>query len=185
LVTRGRELVHAIRQGDEAKVEEAVLRLSRSRRWLAPLALAVGAFEMLFEGLRMVFSNWRLTLVQVLPAMWIWLAMLDLKAHALHGKSFHALTGPVVIPLVAAVAAITAAAFTTTCAKSSRPSAAHQLYAQRQVLVEPLFGQIKHNRGADRFGRRGRSAVRSEWRLLAATNNLLKLWRHSTTPAPA
>jgi hypothetical protein len=61
----------------------------------------------------------------------------------------------------------------------------HQLYAQRQVLVEPLFGQIKHNRGADRFGRRGRSAVRSEWRLLAATNNLLKLWRHSTTPAPA
>jgi transposase len=60
-----------------------------------------------------------------------------------------------------------------------------QLYAQRQVLVEPVFGQIKHNRGADRFARRGRSAVRSEWRLLAATNNLLKLYRHSTTPALA
>jgi transposase len=60
-----------------------------------------------------------------------------------------------------------------------------QLYAQRQVLVEPVFGQIKHNRGADRFSRRGRSAARSEWRLLAATNNLLKLWRHTTAPAPA
>src|SRR5215208_2390963 len=92
-------------------VEDAVLRLSRSRRWLAPVALVVGALVMLVQGLRLVFSNWRLTLVQILPATWIWLAMLDLKAHALHGRSFHALTGPVVIPLVAAIAAITAAAF--------------------------------------------------------------------------
>jgi hypothetical protein len=60
-----------------------------------------------------------------------------------------------------------------------------QLYAQRQVLVEPVFGQIKHNRGADRFARRGRSAARPEWRLLAATNNLLKLWRHTTALGPA
>ena len=35
----------------------------------------------------------------------------DLKAHVLHGKSFHVLTGPVVIPIVAAIAAITTAAF--------------------------------------------------------------------------
>ena len=92
-------------------VEAAVLRMSRSRRWLAPLALAVGALEMLFEGVKLVFSNWRLTVVQILPAMWIWLAMLDLKAHALHGRSFHVLRGPIVIPLVILIAAITAAAF--------------------------------------------------------------------------
>jgi hypothetical protein len=108
---RARELVKAIREGDEAMVEAAVLRMSRSRRWLAPLALAVGAFEILFQGVKLVFSNWRLTLVQVLPAMWIWLAMLDLKAHALHGRSFHVLSGPIVIPAVALIAAITAAAF--------------------------------------------------------------------------
>src|SRR3954452_18839372 len=52
------------------------------------------------------------------------------------------------------------------------------LYRQRQVIVEPVFGQIKANRSADRFLRRGRSAVRSEWRLLASTHNLLKLHRH-------
>jgi transposase len=52
------------------------------------------------------------------------------------------------------------------------------LYRQRQVIVEPVFGQIKANRSADRFLRRGRSAVRSEWRLLAATHNLLKIHRH-------
>src|SRR3954470_10529408 len=110
-MSRLRELVAAIRDGDEAMVEAAVMRISRSRRWLAPLALAVGALEMLFEGVKLVFSNWRLTLVQVLPAMWVWLAMLDLKAHALHGRSFHVVTGPIVIPIVAVITAITAAAF--------------------------------------------------------------------------
>ena len=53
-----------------------------------------------------------------------------------------------------------------------------QLYLKRQGSVEPVFGQIKSNRGTDRFQRRGRSAVRSEWRLLTATHNLLKLHRH-------
>jgi transposase len=53
-----------------------------------------------------------------------------------------------------------------------------ELYLRRQGIVEPVFGQVKSNRGADRFLRRGRSAVRSEWRLLTATHNLLKLHRH-------
>ena len=105
------QLSRAVRDSDYAAVEEGVLRLSRSRRWLAPLALAVGAFGMLFEGVKLLFTNWRLTLVQVLPAMWIWVAMLDLKAHVLRGQSFHVLTGPVVIPVILAIAAITAASF--------------------------------------------------------------------------
>ena len=105
------ELVRAIRDSDEAAVQDAVVRLSRSRRYFAPVALAVGAIAMLFEGVKLLFTNWRLTLIQLLPAMWIWVAMLDLKAHVLHGKSFTVLRGPVTIPLVLAVAAITAASF--------------------------------------------------------------------------
>ena len=58
-----------------------------------------------------------------------------------------------------------------------------QLYLKRQGTVEPVFGQIKSNRGANRFLRRGRSAVRSEWRLLTATHNLLKLHRHRLAAA--
>jgi len=89
-----------------------VLRLSRARPWLAPLALVVGAFAMLFDGVKLLLTNWRLTLIQVLPAMWIWAAMFDLKAHVLRGKSFHVLTGPaIVIPLVIGVAIVTAASF--------------------------------------------------------------------------
>ena len=45
---------------------------------------------------------------------------------------------------------------------------AQGIYKKRQATVEPVFGQIKHNRRIDRFQRRGRSAVRSEWRLTAA-----------------
>jgi hypothetical protein len=52
------------------------------------------------------------------------------------------------------------------------------LYKQRAQLVEPIFGDTKHNRGFTRFARRGRAAVRTEWRLLAATHNLLKLHQH-------
>jgi transposase len=59
------------------------------------------------------------------------------------------------------------------------------LYRQRQITIEPVFGQIKFNRTIKRFQRRGRAACRSEWRLIAATHNLLKLHNHriaATTP---
>jgi transposase len=54
-----------------------------------------------------------------------------------------------------------------------------ELYRQRQPMIEPVFGQTKFNRGIDRFRRRGRAAVRAEWRLITATHNLLKLHRQS------
>jgi hypothetical protein len=52
------------------------------------------------------------------------------------------------------------------------------LYEKRHQTIEPVFGQIKYNRRIDRFQRRGRTAVRSEWRLAAMTHNLLKLHQH-------
>ena len=57
------------------------------------------------------------------------------------------------------------------------------LYRRRQVMIEPVFGQIKFNRKIDRFQRRGRGAARSEWRLVAATHNLLKLHNHRLATA--
>jgi hypothetical protein len=111
LARHGRALVDAIRRSDEAAVEAAVIELSRSRRAFAPLVFAVGAFVMLFQGLRLLFSNWRLTLIQVLPAMWIWLALLDLKAHVFKGQGFESWHGPVVVVLVVAITLVTAACF--------------------------------------------------------------------------
>lgn len=57
------------------------------------------------------------------------------------------------------------------------------LYRRRQQLIEPVFANTKHNRGITRFSRRGRAAVRAEWRLITATHNLLKLHRHQTAAA--
>jgi transposase len=54
------------------------------------------------------------------------------------------------------------------------------LYAKRQGMIEPVFANTKFNRRIDRFQRRGRSAARSEWRLITATHNLLKLHNRQT-----
>jgi hypothetical protein len=53
-----------------------------------------------------------------------------------------------------------------------------RLYRKRKQMIEPVFGHTKHNRGITRFHRRGRTAVRTEWRLLMATHNLTKLHNH-------
>jgi hypothetical protein len=109
-LARVERLVRAIQEDDEAMVEQ-ILRLSRSRRVFAPLAFTVGAFAMLFDGLRLLLANWRLMLVQMLPAVWIWLAMFDLKARVLYGRSFPSLRGPILIPIALGIVAVTVASF--------------------------------------------------------------------------
>jgi hypothetical protein len=61
----------------------------------------------------------------------------------------------------------------------------HALYRKRQAMIEPVFGHTKFNRRMDRFQRRGRAAARSEWRLITATHNLLKLHSHQIAVAGA
>ena len=59
------------------------------------------------------------------------------------------------------------------------------LYRKRMQMIEPVFAHTKHNRMITRFHRRGRTAVRTEWRLLMATHNLGKLHRHHLATAGA
>jgi hypothetical protein len=60
-----------------------------------------------------------------------------------------------------------------------------RFYRKRSQTVEPMFGHTKHNRGMDRFHRRGRSAAHTEWRLITATHNLTKLHSHTLASAAA
>ena len=60
-----------------------------------------------------------------------------------------------------------------------------QLYRKRIQMIEPVFAHTKHNRLINRFHRRGRVSVRTEWRLLMATHNLTKLHRHQIATAGA
>jgi transposase len=50
-------------------------------------------------------------------------------------------------------------------------------YKLRSRTVEPVFGQIKAVMGIHGFMRRGIEAVRSEWKLICACHNLMKLFR--------
>jgi len=57
------------------------------------------------------------------------------------------------------------------------------LYKLRSQMVEPVFGQIKAVRDCGTFMRRGLKAAQSEWRLICATHNLLKLFRNNHAPS--
>ena len=59
------------------------------------------------------------------------------------------------------------------------------VYRRRKVIVEPVFGQIKEQRGFRRFSLRGLEKVRAEWKLVCAVANLLKLFRYAGTPQTA
>jgi transposase len=58
-----------------------------------------------------------------------------------------------------------------------------ELYRRRNVMIEPVFGHTKFNRRIERFQRRGRAAAHSEWRLITATHNLVKLHTHKLAAA--
>lgn len=111
ILARLRSVVVAIQGGDDEVVTKAITDLSQTRRYLAPLGLLIGAFVMLFEGVRLLFTNWRLSLIQALPAMWIWAAMMDLKVHMFRGKSFDVVYGKTEALLFAGVVLVTVAAY--------------------------------------------------------------------------
>ena len=58
-----------------------------------------------------------------------------------------------------------------------RTEAGRAVYKMRKAIVEPVFGQIKEQRGFRRFSLRGKENVSREWKLVCAVSNLLKLFR--------
>jgi Transposase DDE domain len=67
-------------------------------------------------------------------------------------------------------------------ARKLRTKKGREQYAKRKGIIEPIFGQLKHVLGFRQFSLRGLAAMRSEWRLICAVHNLLKLWRHNRVP---
>ena len=59
-----------------------------------------------------------------------------------------------------------------------------KVYRNRGPTVEPVFGQIKEERGFREFLLRGIEKVRVEWKVICLTHNILKLWRCGK-PLPA
>ena len=59
------------------------------------------------------------------------------------------------------------------------------VYKMRKAVVEPVFGQIKEQRGFRRFLLRGLARVEAEWKMICATHNLLKLFQSGWRPQSA
>ena len=51
-------------------------------------------------------------------------------------------------------------------------------YGQRFATVEPVFGNLCHNKGLDRFTLRGRRKVDGQWKLFCLVHNIEKLAHH-------
>ncbi len=66
----------------------------------------------------------------------------------------------------------------TRMARKLRSKKGSRIYAQRKAIVEPVNGQIKECRSLRRFLLRGLEKVKGEWHMIAATHNLLKLFRY-------
>jgi transposase len=53
-----------------------------------------------------------------------------------------------------------------------------RLYGQRFATVEPVFGNLRHNKRLSRFTLRGRTKVDGQWKLFALVHNVEKLANH-------
>lgn len=51
-------------------------------------------------------------------------------------------------------------------------------YGQRFATVEPVFGNLRYNKGLDRFTLRGRTKVDAQWKLFCQEHNIEKLAHH-------
>jgi len=52
------------------------------------------------------------------------------------------------------------------------------LYGRRIATVEPVFGNLRHNKGLDRFTLRTRPKVNTQWNLYCLVHNIEKLAHH-------
>jgi transposase len=68
-------------------------------------------------------------------------------------------------------------------AKLQRPGG-YEIYKRRNIIVEPVFAEIKHLRQLRQFLLRGLAQVEAEWSLICMTHNLMKLFRANKQLAP-
>jgi len=57
--------------------------------------------------------------------------------------------------------------------------AGRALYARRIATVEPVFGNLRYNKGLDRFTLRGQRKVDTQWKLYCMVHNIEKLAHHA------
>jgi hypothetical protein len=104
-------VARAVADADPAEIEATARQLGESRRYLAPVAWAAGAIVLLIRGVKLLVLNWRLSLIELVPAAWVWIVMWDLRQHALRGETFRDVTVRDIADLTLITVAASIAAF--------------------------------------------------------------------------
>src|SRR3954453_1312168 len=97
-------MAKTVADADADAIEVAARQFGESRRYLAPVAWAAGAIVLLVRGIKLLLLNWRLSLIELVPAAWVWFVMWELKQHTLRGAPFREITlGGMILAAVGAV----------------------------------------------------------------------------------
>ena len=72
---------------------------------------------------------------------------------------------------------ISEASFSQKMIEKVEGAAGRYLYGKRMGIVEPVFANLRHMLGLDRFTLRGARKVNTQWRLFALVHNLGKIHR--------
>jgi transposase len=75
-------------------------------------------------------------------------------------------------------AATTPESHTDRMKKRIDSSAGRALYGARFATAEPVFGNVRYNKGLDRFTLRGKTKVDAQWKLFCLVHNIEKLAHH-------
>jgi transposase len=75
-------------------------------------------------------------------------------------------------------AATTSASHTDRMKKRIDAPAGRARYGRRFATVEPVFGNVRYNKGLDRFTLRGQVKVDAQWKLFCLVHNIEKLAHH-------
>jgi hypothetical protein len=78
------QVAQAVADADPEQIETTARRLGSSRRYLAPVAWVAAMLVLVVRGLKLLVSNYRLLLLELVPAAWVWVTMWDLHRQKLH-----------------------------------------------------------------------------------------------------
>jgi hypothetical protein len=106
-----RQIVTGVLEADPAEIEHAARQLGGTRRLLAPLAFVAGTLALMVVGVKPLVRNWRLTLVEFVPAAWIWVSLWNLKSHVLDQRGVHHVHSIWYVPAVALFVGVAVLAF--------------------------------------------------------------------------
>ena len=77
------EVTAAVLSTDASRVQTVVAELGGTHRWLSLMAYAAGTVAIVLDGILLLLRNWRLTLLQLVPATWIYWMSRNLRTRML------------------------------------------------------------------------------------------------------